>query len=158
MSKVDRPVRYEDNPRPVVDCSGDENLTQQHAAAECDMNVIMERATRGAVNSHLNPVAPVYGSLIGMGDLRDAMNLVVKANQMFMDLDPFLRKRFDNDPAKLLDFVSDDKNRDEAQRLGLLKVVEPPKADEHLDTLRSIDKSLKAGGKHGRKADSEPED
>lgn len=135
--------RYEDNPRPVVDCSGDEVLTQQSAAGECDMNEIMRRALAGAVPSHLNPKAPVFGSLIGMGDLRDAMNLVVRAESMFLELDPFVRKRFHNSPAELLDFVGNDANRDEAVKLGLLKPVEPVKVDEHLEALKSIDKGLR---------------
>lgn len=149
--------RYEDNPNPIVDCSGDVPLTQQSAAGECDMNEIMRRAMAGAAVQHVNPAAPVYGSLIGQGDLRDAMNLVVEANRLFMELDPFVRKRFDNDPAKLLDFVSDPQNREEAGKLGLLKPVEAPKVDESLETLKSIDNSLKAnsGAKKAKRSEDE---
>lgn len=136
--------RYEDNPNPVVDCSGDEVLTQQSAASECDMNEIMRRALAGAVPSHVNPAAPVYGSLIGMGDLRDAMNLVVKADAMFMELDPFLRKRFHNSPAELLDFVGDARNREEATKLGLLKVIPVPAPDPHLEEIKGLRADLKA--------------
>lgn len=151
--------RYEDNPRPVVDCSGDEPLTQQSSAAEVDMNEIMRRALAGAVPSHLNSRPPVYGSLIGLGDLRDAMNLVVKANSMFEQLDPFVRKRFHNDPAELLDFVKDDKNREEAEKLGLLKPkVEPPKPDPVVEEVKGLRADLKAssGAKKGKaSADTE---
>lgn len=142
---------------PIIDCSGDEVLTQQSLAGECDMNEIMRRAMQGAVPSHVNPTAPVFGSLIGLGDLRDAMNLVVKAERMFLEIDPFVRKRFHNDPAELLDFVSDPANKEEAGKLGLLKPVEPPKVDESLETLKSIDSSLKASS-GAKKAKSKTED
>lgn len=136
--------RYEDNPNPVVDCSGDVLLTQQSAAADCDMNEIMRRAMAGAMPTHVNPGVPRFGSLIGMGDLRDALNLVVKADEMFHQLDPFVRKRFHNSPAELLDFVQDPQNREEALKLGLIDPKPVPKVDETLETLKSIDGSLKA--------------
>lgn len=136
--------RIEDNPRPVIDCSGDVPLTQQSAAADCDMNEIMRRALMGAVPSHVNPASPVFGSLIGMGDLRDAMNLVVRAEAAFLSLDPFLRKRFHNDPAELLDFVKDDNNREEATKLGLLKPIEVPKVDPTLEEIKGLRADLKA--------------
>lgn len=150
--KVYVPGRAEDDPNPIVDCSHDEVLTQQSAAADCDMNEIMRRALAGAIPSHVNPVAPVYGSLIGMGDLRDAMNLVRAAEEAFLKVDPFVRKRFHNDPAELLDFVGNDQNREEATKLGLLKPIVAPVKDEHLEELRGLRADIKANSGAKRKS------
>lgn len=112
-----------------LDVSG-VNFTQQSAKAECDINVIVDRAKRGADLSQLTRGAGSYGDFIGLPDLRDAMVLVANATEAFMALDASVRKRFDNDPALLLDFLNDPSNRDEAVRLGLLNapVVQPEAA------------------------------
>lgn len=126
-----------------LDVSGP-SLTQQSAKDECDINIIVERAKRGADLSQLSRGPGFYGDFTGLPSYRDALIMVNKANEAFMTLDAQVRKRFDNDPAKLLDFLADDANREEAQKLGLLKPVEVPKVDEHLETLKSIDRGLKA--------------
>ena len=41
-----------------------------------------------------------------------------------MSLDSRVRKRFNNDPSELLAFLSDDRNRSEAEKLNLLSVKE----------------------------------
>lgn len=47
---------------------------------------------------------------------------MIEANNLFLELPSALRERFSNDPANLLSFLADEANRDEASRLGLLKV------------------------------------
>lgn len=122
--------------------------TQQSAKDECDINLIVESAKRGADISHLsNARTPMYGDFTGLPDFRSALLMVNKARDMFMSLDARVRERFANDPARLLDFLADDKNREEARKLGLLKPEEVPVPDEHLETLKSIDKGLKAQSK-----------
>lgn len=109
---------------PRVDCSGDTPITQQSEAAECDINLIVERAKRGADLSHLMRSPGQYMDLVGMPDLREAMNLVTHAQTLFMALDARIRDRFANDPARMIDFLKNPDNRDEAIALGL--VVAPP--------------------------------
>lgn len=113
----------------------DESLAQQQFAEESDINVIVERF---GLNGELpaNPVMPQYGDFSQVTDFQTAMNAVIRAQADFMQLPAKVRSRFDNDPQKLLEFVSDDANLDEARVLGLLKPLqvaqevaqEPPKA------------------------------
>ena len=119
------------------------SVTQQSAKEECDINLIVERAKRGADLTHIAKGTPVYGDFTGLPDYRESLLMVNKARDMFMSLDSRIRERFSNDPGRLLEFLGDDKNREEALKLGLLKPVEPPKVDEHLETLKSIDRGLK---------------
>lgn len=126
-----------------IDCSG-VSLTQQSGKDECDINLIVERAKRGAdLSQFTHNRVPMYGDFTNLPDYKQALLMVNKARDMFMSLDAFVRERFGNDPGRLLDFLSDDKNREEAIKLGLLKAPEVPKVDEHLETLKSIDKGLK---------------
>lgn len=134
----------------AINCSDHEPLTQQSSKDECDINLIVERAKRGAVVEHVRNAAPMYGDFTSIPtDLRDCLNVVRQANELFMSMDAFVRRRFDNDPAKLLDFLNDPANRDEAVKLGLVKAPpEPAVEPDELKVLKSIDASLK-GKKKG---------
>jgi hypothetical protein len=48
------------------------------------------------------------------------LNKVCEAKSAFEDLDSSVRSRFDNDPSKLIDFVTNPDNALEAHDLGLL--------------------------------------
>ena len=53
---------------------------------------------------------------------------MIEAQEKFSELPAHIRKRFGNDPIQFLDFVTDENNKDEATRLGMLKI--PAAADE----------------------------
>jgi phage internal scaffolding protein len=102
------------NPHPEI-------CAQQSTKEECDINVIMERAKRGAVVSHIHDRTPVYGDFTEIPtDLRVALTLVKDAERAFMSLDAFVRERFHNEPAEMIDFLNDPKNREEGIKLGLV--------------------------------------
>lgn len=136
---------YQDDPKPVVDCSGDEPLTQQSDAAECDINTIVARAKAGADISRLVRAEGQYGDWSNLPDFRTMLNMVNKARDQFMALDAQVRKRFNNDPAQLLDFLGDEKNRDEAVKLGLVKAPDGPKTpDPIVSELQALRKDISA--------------
>lgn len=117
---------------PRVDCSKDDPITQQSGREDADINVIIERAKRGAVPPVGRNSTPMYGDFTQVPtDLREVMVMVKFADDLFMSLDPFVRRRFGNDPALMLDFLNDSSNRDEAVKLGLVKApLEPVVAVE----------------------------
>lgn len=129
-----------------IDCSKDEVFTQQSGAQECDINYIMDRALKGAdVSSLRNPRSPQYGDFTQIPtDLRECLEVVRKADQAFMSLDAHVRKRFDNDPAKLMDFLHDPANRDEAVTLGLIQGTPVIKVDEREEKIRDLEAQVAA--------------
>lgn len=103
---------------------------QQSAAQECDINVIMEKARRGADLSQLQRHA-VYADLIGFPDFRESLLIVRRAEAAFESLDARVRQRFSNSPVMFMEFLNDPANREEAVKLGLLNPPkEVPKAPE----------------------------
>lgn len=101
------------------------SLTQQSAAADCDLNVIMARF--GATKSPIPniPTDPrFYGDFDDQFTLREAMDRVHHAEDMFFQLPAELRAKFDNDPSIMWEFVMDPANADEAVELGILKRVD----------------------------------
>lgn len=94
--------------------------TQQQFKEETDINTIVERfGITGELPSNL--AVPQSGDFVdAVTDYQSAMNLVILAQRSFQELPAKVRARFGNDPAQLVEFVSDEANRDEARALGLL--------------------------------------
>lgn len=107
--------------------SEEATLAQQSFKDECDINVLVKRfGLTGEV-----PVGwrmPYYGDFTEAMSYQDMCDAVISADAAFMELPAELRDRFANDPQRLFDFLSSDKNRDEAIRLGLVQpsAVVPP--------------------------------
>lgn len=117
------------------------SMTQQQFKDECDINKIMDRYLKTGVLS--DPLdkrgTPKYGEYADLGDYMDHMNKVVEANEMFEALPAQIRKRFNNNPADLIEFVMDPNNRTEAEFLGLIdkEVIEENVTDVNSTTVES---------------------
>lgn len=94
-------------------------LTQQHFKDETDINVLLERfRITGQMPEGVK--MPTYGDFTGVDDYHTAANAIAEAHESFEQLPAQIRKRFDNDPAKFIDFCSNEDNRQEAERMGLV--------------------------------------
>ena len=105
----------------------DISLTKQEFLEESDINTIVERfGILGELPSGV--AAPVYADFSEVFDFTTAMNAIAKANESFDAMPAHVRSRFDNNPAKFVDFCSDNANYDEAVKLGLVfpKTLEVP--------------------------------
>uniref|UniRef100_UPI0040478447 hypothetical protein n=1 Tax=Algoriphagus sp. TaxID=1872435 RepID=UPI0040478447 len=113
----------------------DPSRTKQSFKEECDINTILKRFN---ITGQLpvGPLQPQYGDFSGVVDYQTALNAVIAAQESFNALPATLRNRFANDPAAFVDFCSDESNREEMIRLGLViekateVAVESPKAAE----------------------------
>lgn len=97
-----------------------EDLAIQSAKDDADINVIVKRF---GVTGQLGVpnVEPFYGDFSEVEDYQTAMNRVLEADRAFMQLSSDVRNKFRNDPARLIEFLADPENRDEARELGLLR-------------------------------------
>jgi phage internal scaffolding protein len=107
----------------------DATLTQQHFKDECDINNILKQFNVTGLLPEA-PLSPRYGDFTGISDYHSALNQVIAAEDEFMALPAQIRSRFDNDPAKLIDFLENVENKDEAIKLGLINAVELPQVVE----------------------------
>ena len=80
---------------------------------------------------------PTYGDFTGIFDFQSAVNAVNDAQDAFDTLDADLRYRFHNDPQEFVSFCSDEANRLEAEKLGLVM----PKA-EIIQPITPVDKPV----------------
>lgn len=112
--------------RPQVVCG--ESRTQQHVADLASPKRLIEKYGSKRLREALSRLPSTYSDLPITVDFKEAMDIVTKGQSSFEKLPSKLRKRFENDPVKLLEFMHDAKNRDEAISLGLIK--EPTVTDE----------------------------
>lgn len=99
--------------------------TKQSFKAECDINTIIKRFLKTGVLDFVAKNEPRYGDVTGL-EYTQACLTVAAAKSLFAELPAALRNRFENEPAKFLEFVQNDANYDEALKLGLVKAkVEP---------------------------------
>jgi len=96
------------------------SLAQQHFKEECDINTILQKFSITGLLPE-SPLSPRYGDFSGISDYHTALNRVIAAQDEFEALPAQIRARFDNDPAKLIEFLDNDANRPEAEDLGLVE-------------------------------------
>lgn len=103
--------------RPATQDFG-ESMAQTSDMEDADINVIMAKYNRTGMMPSLNMQA-LTGDFSDVGDFREAQERIREANEEFAKVPANLRKRFDNDPQKFIDFVLDDSNETELVKLGL---------------------------------------
>ena len=101
----------------------DASLAQQHFKDECDINNILRQFNITGLLPEAT-LSPRYGDFSGITDYHTALNQVIAAEDEFMSLPATLRARFDNDPARLIDFLDNPENKNEAIKLGLVNTTE----------------------------------
>lgn len=99
----------------------DESLAVQSQKEEADINTLLKRfGITGQMPQDMR--MPQYGDFTGISSYQDAMFAVKAAEIEFLKLPGHIRKRFGHDPEQLLAFMAEDKNREEAEKLGLLAI------------------------------------
>lgn len=134
---------------PIHPETGGPSLTKQSMSAECDINTIMKRYEKTGIVNHVSIYKGDYGDFISEGDYHSHLNLVIAADAAFQTLPAKIRRQFDNDPSKFLEFVDDDSNTDQMIEMGLVK---PQASPEHSSP------DSKTSKKSAKTADKTPSD
>lgn len=88
---------------------------------DCDINAIMAKYHKTGMLTHLNSKTPLYEDVSNVTDYSDAINTVLKAEQLFSELPATVRKAFGNDPAEFVSAFQDSERFEELEKLGLLE-------------------------------------
>lgn len=117
-----------------LSCPAEDSVTQQQFKDECDINTIVRRFGLTG-DLPLNAAMPTSGDFTGITDFHSALNMVREAEEAFMAFPASVRERFGHDPQRLMAFLEDAGNRDEAVKLGL---VMPP-VERTRDVVQAVD-------------------
>lgn len=104
---------------PTTDCTGDKGLAVQADRDEADINKIVARMQKTGQLPPMRGGEPFYGDVSDIGDLQESYIKIREAEEMFMAHPAEVREKFENDPVKFVDFLSDPDNLEEAVSLGL---------------------------------------
>lgn len=103
----------------TLDC-GDEVITKQSLAAECDIHNILRQYQKTGIITHLAGTRAEYADMPSDLDYQQAMNTMIAAEQAFAALPAQVRDYFANDPARFLGAFSDEAQLPKLRELGLL--------------------------------------
>jgi len=99
-------------------------LAQQQYKDACDINNIVKQYAQTGELPLSNKVGQ-FLDVSNVSDYQSALETVYNAQKAFDALPSKIRTKFENDPNQLIAFLEDDKNYDEAQKLGLLQTKIP---------------------------------
>lgn len=98
--------------------TGSVSPTQQNQRDDADINTIVKRfGLNGTLPQNIR--TPLNADFEDVFDYQSAMNVIIEGDRAFAAMPADVRKRFGNDPAEFMNFISDEKNVDEAVKLGL---------------------------------------
>lgn len=119
-----------------------ESITKQSEKDSCDINLIMAHYVKTRVLLHQRDNEPEYG-FASSDTFNESMQIVAKAQSMFAELPSGIRSKFENNPAKFLDFVQDERNLEEMQEMGLANKRSNEKAEIPIPAKQSEAKETK---------------
>lgn len=121
-------------------------LTDQSDAKDADINAIMERYKKTGMLPQYKEKIGQYLDNTQIPTFMDAHDLVVQAQELFLQIPSPIRKLMDNDPANLENFIKNKDNHDILREYGVLNKVEP---SQKVDPP-----TAKAAGKSSKDEDS----
>lgn len=131
--------KEDNNPAFVLDCSNLPSLTRQEFAEECDINFLMAKyETTGMLPSNMNTSEPRYLDVSDVPDLRTAMDQLNSATTAFMALPATVRREFDNDPVKFVDFAGKSENIEKLREWKLAPPKPEPVAPTKVEVINPV--------------------
>lgn len=141
------PVHNTRRPRRIQKVFRGKSLTQGSDQKEADIHYIMRQIERGTREFNVAHEGK-YGDFSGSIDLQAAKNIITAAESMWEEVPSSIRKQFANDSGLFVDFMTDDKNFDAIEDMGLdnahLTDPTPPPPDEPLIVPDPIEEPIPA--------------
>lgn len=123
MTKSKFKTSYGERSRVQVSTVG-ESLTQQHHAHDADVRNIIKQYDRTGLIANVNRGVARYGDYSEVNEYREALDLVIGANESFAELPAKIREMFSNDAGAFFEFATNPENAAEMVKLGLAEAPE----------------------------------
>lgn len=117
---------YPNRRRVQIDFSQAESMTKQSHKDECDINNILTQFKRTGIIQHITQQQPIYTDLPDNIDYQEALHIQQSASEAFATLPSAVRRYFENNPAKLLQALTDPAMTGTLQELGILAKPDDP--------------------------------
>ncbi len=114
------------NARPKLKCGP--SRTKQSFKDAVDVNKIVARFEKTGLVDHINKNQGSYADVSDMREYPEALRIIQKGKDLFSSLPASMREKFANNPANMIAFLDDPKNKKEAIKMGLLIIPKSPDA------------------------------
>lgn len=116
--------------------------TDQQWKEDCDTNIILERFMKTGQLTHVARTPGIFADVSGVKDLLPSMIMLQDARREFDKYPAEIRKKFENKPEKLIEWLQNPENKEEAIELGFLEATGPtPSAGSNPEGGASKEKS-----------------
>lgn len=122
-------IKLENGRKKVVTVNDKPSKTDTSFKDQCDINKIMAKFKKTGQINHLAKRQGVFADVSQMPDLLQYNEKLTELKSTFGHVPAAARKKFDNDPLKMANWLKDPANKEEAIKLGLL-VAPPQEAGE----------------------------
>lgn len=112
-----------------------ESMTRQEFAEECDINVLMSRYEKTGMLPVNERAPPMYVDFSAVPDFQTGMQLMIDAEEAFMRLPAKVRKEFDNDPLRFVEYAQDGDNLEKLREWGLAEPEKAPDAPMRVEVV-----------------------
>lgn len=113
------------------------SLTDQSWLEQTEVNSIISKYRKTGAITHLSKKAGQFADVSDIPDMLEAHERVTNAFNAFQELPAVIRDKFQNDPMKMIQFLNNPENNEEAIKLGLK--VDPNKTDLSPEDKGGID-------------------
>lgn len=96
--------------------------TDESFKDDCDVNIILDRFMKTGQITHLAKKPSSYADVSDIPNLLDAHIAISNAKTAFGRLPSELRRKLNNDPLNLEEYLKDPENHEEAEHYGLLQI------------------------------------
>jgi len=107
------------NARPHAIIFTKPSLTKKSLQNETNINAIMARYETTGIIDHIANKNPSYGDFSNLDSYQESLNKITQAQEQFQSYPAALRKMFDNDASKFLEFCSNPENLPQMREMGL---------------------------------------
>lgn len=114
----------------------EDSLTNQSDAQEADINILVKKFGITGQLPQITGLQPLYGDFTSAEDYRTSLDRINAAKDAFNRIPAHIRKEFDNNPAKFIQFASDEKN---IEKLREWKLATPKEAQNGTRQTTSTD-------------------
>lgn len=106
--------------------SGEPSMTLQQFKEECDINNILSQYKKTGIIQHISKSQPLYAELPDSIDYQQSLHTIMAAQDAFEALPSVVRRYFHNDPAELLNAMTDPAMNDKLIELGVRNLPATP--------------------------------
>lgn len=111
-------TRFSEKSRTYGTVNNKPSMTQQNLTHQCNVNSIVQRYRKSGALP-LNRQSGVFGDFSQAKSFHEAQNMLIAAQDAFMEIPASIRTRFNNNPQELINFMENPENQEEAYKLGL---------------------------------------